>query len=82
LTPGTREEFTAMARFLILLGLAILVIGQLWPYLSQIGLWRLPGDVVIDPIMRLTRTNPSISGRDVTSDANASGTGGVGTFAG
>jgi hypothetical protein len=71
-----------MARFLIVLGLAILVIGLLWPYLSQIGLGRLPGDVVIDPIMRLTRTNPSISGRDVTSDANASGTGGVGTFAG
>ena len=33
-----------MARFLIVLGLAILVIGLLWPYLSQIGLgaaaWR------------------------------------------
>jgi hypothetical protein len=26
-------------------------------------------------------TNPSISGHDVTSGANASGTGGVGTFA-
>jgi len=48
LTPGTREEFTAMARFLIVLGLAILVIGLLWPYLSQIGLGRLPGDIVIE----------------------------------
>jgi hypothetical protein len=48
-----------MARFLIVLGLAILVIGLLWPYLSQIGLGRLPGDVVIDTIMRLTRpTHP------------------------
>ena len=37
-----------MARFLIVLGLAILVIGLLWPYLSQIGLGRLPGDVVIE----------------------------------
>ena len=37
-----------MARFLIVLGLAILVIGLLWPYLSQIGLWRLPGDIVIE----------------------------------
>jgi hypothetical protein len=37
-----------MARFLIVLGLAMLVIGLLWPYLSQIGLGRLPGDVVIE----------------------------------
>jgi hypothetical protein len=36
-----------MARFLIVLGLAILVIGLLWPYLSQLGLGRLPGDIVI-----------------------------------
>jgi len=38
----------AMARFLIVLGLAILVIGLLWPYLSRIGLGRLPGDIVIE----------------------------------
>ena len=37
-----------MARFLIILGLAILVIGLLWPYLSRIGLGRLPGDFVIE----------------------------------
>ena len=37
-----------MARFLIVLGLAILVIGLLWPYLSQIGLGRLTGDIVIE----------------------------------
>jgi Protein of unknown function (DUF2905) len=37
-----------MARFLIALGLAILVAGLLWPYLSQIGLGRLPGDIVIE----------------------------------
>ena len=37
-----------MARFLIVLGLAILVIGLLWPYLSQIGLGRLPGDIVTE----------------------------------
>ena len=36
-----------MARVLIVLGLAILVAGLLWPYLSQIGLGRLPGDIVI-----------------------------------
>jgi hypothetical protein len=38
----------AMARFLIVLGLAILVIGLLWPYLSRIGLGRLPGDIVVE----------------------------------
>ena len=36
-----------MARFLILLGLAILLVGLLWPYLSRLGLGRLPGDIVI-----------------------------------
>ena len=39
---------TMMARFLIMLGLAILVIGVLWPYLARIGLGRLPGDIVIE----------------------------------
>jgi hypothetical protein len=37
-----------MVRFLIVLGLVIVVIGLLWPYLSQIGLGRLPGDIVIE----------------------------------
>jgi hypothetical protein len=37
-----------MARFLIVLGLAILVAGLLWPYLSRLGLGRLPGDIVIE----------------------------------
>jgi hypothetical protein len=39
---------TTMARFLIMLGLAILVIGVLWPYLARIGLGRLPGDIVVE----------------------------------
>jgi hypothetical protein len=37
-----------MARFLIILGLAILLMGLLWPYLSRLGLGRLPGDIVIE----------------------------------
>jgi hypothetical protein len=37
-----------MVRFLIVLGLAILVAGLLWPCLSQIGLGRLPGDIMIE----------------------------------
>src|SRR2546422_173952 len=37
-----------MARFLIVLGLAILVVGLLWHYLGTLGLGRLPGDIVIE----------------------------------
>ena len=36
-----------MQRFLIWLGLAILVAGIAWPLLSRIGLGRLPGDILI-----------------------------------
>jgi len=34
-------------RFLIGLGLVILVAGIAWPSLSRIGLGRLPGDILI-----------------------------------
>ena len=37
-----------MARFLIVLGLSILIIGLLWPNLSRIGLGRLPGDIAVE----------------------------------
>jgi hypothetical protein len=36
-----------MARFLVVLGLVILLIGLLWLFLARIGLGRLPGDFVI-----------------------------------
>lgn len=36
-----------MARLLIFAGIALLVIGLLWPWLSKLGLGRLPGDIVI-----------------------------------
>ncbi len=35
-----------LQRFLIGLGLVILVAGLLWPILSRIGLGRLPGDIL------------------------------------
>jgi hypothetical protein len=35
-----------MTRFLVVLGLVIVVAGLLWPYLGQLGLGRLPGDIV------------------------------------
>jgi hypothetical protein len=34
-------------RFLIVAGLALVVAGVLWPWLSRIGLGRLPGDIAI-----------------------------------
>jgi hypothetical protein len=36
-----------MQRFLIGLGLVILVGGLLWPLLSRLGLGRLPGDIMV-----------------------------------
>jgi hypothetical protein len=37
-----------MQRFLIGLGLVILIVGIAWPLLSRIGLGRLPGDIVFE----------------------------------
>jgi hypothetical protein len=37
-----------MQRFLIGLGLAILMVGIAWPLVSRIGLGRLPGDIMIE----------------------------------
>lgn len=36
-----------MQRTLIIIGLLILAAGLLWPWLSRLGLGRLPGDIVI-----------------------------------
>jgi hypothetical protein len=36
-----------MQRLLIGIGLALIVAGIAWPFLSRIGLGRLPGDIVI-----------------------------------
>ena len=37
-----------MQRTLILLGALLLVAGLAWPWLSRLGLGRLPGDIVIE----------------------------------
>lgn len=39
---------TDVQRFLILAGLALLVVGLLWPMLAKLGLGRLPGDIRIE----------------------------------
>ena len=37
-----------MTRFLVVLGLVIVVAGLLWSYLGQLGLEQLSGDIVIE----------------------------------
>ena len=37
-----------MRRWLITLGIVLLVAGVLWPFLQKFGLGRLPGDIVIE----------------------------------
>lgn len=37
-----------MARFLILAGIVLIVLGLLWGPLGRLGLGRLPGDIVIE----------------------------------
>jgi hypothetical protein len=37
-----------MARFLIIFGVLLVVIGLMWPLLSNLGLGRLPGDIVVE----------------------------------
>ena len=38
----------ALARWLIILGVVLVVAGLLWPWLTRLGLGRLPGDIVIE----------------------------------
>jgi hypothetical protein len=37
-----------MNRVLIVLGLALTVIGLLWPWVRRLPLFHLPGDIVVD----------------------------------
>lgn len=37
-----------MQRFLIVLGIVLLAAGLAWPWLSRLGLGRLPGDIRIE----------------------------------
>ena len=37
-----------MGRYLIFLGVAILVVGLAWPWLEKLGLGRLPGDIHVE----------------------------------
>jgi hypothetical protein len=46
-TPPSRKA-DHMARFLILVGIVLVMLGLLWPYVLRLGLGRLPGDIVIE----------------------------------
>ena len=37
-----------MQRILIIIGAGLLLVGLLWPWLSKLGLGRLPGDVRVE----------------------------------
>lgn len=37
-----------MARWLILAGVVLVVLGVAWPWLARLGLGRLPGDIRIE----------------------------------
>ena len=37
-----------MNRWLIAIGLLLLIAGLVWPWLTKLGLFRLPGDIVIE----------------------------------
>jgi len=37
-----------MTRLLITLGVVLIIAGLAWPWLSKLGLGRLPGDIVIE----------------------------------
>jgi hypothetical protein len=37
-----------MARWLIIIGVVLIVAGLLWPWLIRLGVGRLPGDIVIE----------------------------------
>jgi hypothetical protein len=37
-----------MARWLIILGVVLILAGLLWPWLTKLGLGRLPGDIVVE----------------------------------
>ena len=38
----------SFSRLLITLGITLVVVGLLWPWLTKLGLGRLPGDIVVE----------------------------------
>jgi hypothetical protein len=38
----------AVAKTLIIIGIILIVLGLLWPWLSKLGLGKLPGDIAVE----------------------------------
>lgn len=38
----------SIQRILVILGVVLVVLGLLWPWLHKLGLGRLPGDIVVE----------------------------------
>jgi hypothetical protein len=36
-----------MGRWLVILGVVLVILGLAWPWLTKLGLGRLPGDIVV-----------------------------------
>lgn len=37
----------SMTRILVGIGILLIIVGLAWPYISKIGLFHLPGDIVV-----------------------------------
>ncbi|HEY8553399.1 MAG TPA: DUF2905 domain-containing protein [Burkholderiales bacterium] len=37
-----------MGRWLITIGILLILVGLAWPWITKLGLFRLPGDIVIE----------------------------------
>ncbi len=37
-----------MGRWLVIAGIVLVAVGLAWPWLSRLGLGRLPGDIVVE----------------------------------
>jgi len=38
----------SMSRWLITIGILLVVLGLLWPWINKLGLGRLPGDIAVE----------------------------------
>ena len=42
------HDAMSFSRFLIVFGVSLVIMGVLWPMVARMGLWHLPGDLVIE----------------------------------
>jgi hypothetical protein len=44
---ANRTQLNRMSRFLVIAGALMVVAGLVWPWVSRLGLGRLPGDIIV-----------------------------------